>query len=152
MRKSTFGIALLLMFGGAFSVLAQSIDRTRGNQPLTAEPQAPRMANVEETAIRRKRNYPMQPPTIPHKIDDYQVDLNTNRCLSCHSRQRVEDSNAPMVSVTHYMDRDGNFLAAVTPRQYFCMQCHVPQTDARPLVENTFEDIDDILTRLRQQQ
>jgi cytochrome c-type protein NapB len=46
-----------------------------------------------------------------------------------------------MVSVTHYMDRDGNFLADVSPRRYFCNQCHVPQTTAKPLIKNTFEDV-----------
>ncbi|MGB1062590.1 MAG: nitrate reductase cytochrome c-type subunit, partial [Ketobacter sp.] len=68
-----------------------------------------------------------------------------NKCMSCHSRRRTGESQAPMVSVTHYMDRDGNFLADVSPRRYFCNQCHVEQTDARPLVENQFKDIDKIL-------
>jgi cytochrome c-type protein NapB len=87
----------------------------------------------------------MQPPTIPHKIDNYRVDLNSNKCLSCHSRRRTEESQAVMISVTHYMDRDGNFLAEVSPRRYFCEQCHVAQTDARPLVDNTFKDVDELL-------
>jgi cytochrome c-type protein NapB len=114
---------------------------------IEAESKAPRLATVENKDIKRKRNYPMQPPTIPHKIDGYQVDLNTNKCMSCHSRRRTEESQAPMVSVTHYMDREAQFLAEVSPRRYFCTQCHVPQTDARPLVDNTFEDVDSILER-----
>lgn len=109
---------------------------------------APAVPKTENKDLRRQRNYPMQAPTIPHKIDNYQVDRQANKCLSCHSRRRTEDSQAPMVSVTHYMDRDGNFLAEVSPRRYFCDQCHVPQTDARPLVDNTFIDVD---TMLRQQ-
>jgi cytochrome c-type protein NapB len=88
----------------------------------------------------------MQPPTIPHKIDSYRIDLNSNKCLSCHSRRRVEESQAVMISVTHYMDRDGNFLAEVSPRRYFCEQCHVIQTDAVPLVDNTFQDVDELLS------
>ncbi len=52
-----------------------------------------------------------------------------------------------MISITHYMDRDGQALAAVAPRRYFCVQCHVPQKDVQPLVGNTFEDIDKILQR-----
>ena len=40
------------------------------------------------------------------------------------------------MSVSHYMDRDGNFLAEISPRRYFCEQCHVVQFDAKPLVEN----------------
>ena len=38
-------------------------------------------------------------------------------------------------------DRDGQILADVTPRRYFCTACHVQQTDARPLVPNTFTDM-----------
>ena len=37
-------------------------------------------------------------------------------------------SPAPMASVANFMDRDGNFPAAVSPRRYFCDQCHVAQT------------------------
>ena len=100
---------------------------------------------MENKDIKRKRAYPMQPPTIPHKIDDYQLDLNVNKCLSCHSRRRSEDSQAPMISVTHYQDREGNFLADVSPRRYFCEQCHVIQTDSEPLLDNLFVDIDELL-------
>jgi cytochrome c-type protein NapB len=52
-----------------------------------------------------------------------------------------------MVSITHYQDRDGNFLADVAPRRYFCEQCHVPQVDAKPLVENTFQDVETLIKR-----
>jgi cytochrome c-type protein NapB len=112
---------------------------------LAEEGSPPPMANVENKSTKRKRNYPMQPPTIPHKIDGYQVDLRANKCLSCHSRSRSEESQAPMVSVTHFMDRDGNFLADVSPRRYFCEQCHVVQTDAKQAVESDFMDVDDLL-------
>ena len=110
-----------------------------------AEP--PRMPETENKDIKRVRNYPMQPPTIPHQIDNYIVDLNANKCLSCHSRSQTGESQAPMVSVTHFMDRDGNFLADVSPRRYFCSQCHVPQVDAQPLVGNDFEDVDSLLPK-----
>ncbi|MEQ8289544.1 MAG: nitrate reductase cytochrome c-type subunit [Gammaproteobacteria bacterium] len=112
---------------------------------LLVEPEAPRLEKEENKDLKRKRSYPMQPPTIPHKVAGYRVDLNSNKCLSCHSRRRVAETQAPMVSVTHYMDRDGNFLAEVSPRRYFCNQCHVPQMEVRPLVDNTFQDVDNIL-------
>ena len=76
---------------------------------------------------------------------DYQLDLNVNKCLSCHSRKQSENSQAPMISVTHYQDRDGNFLADVSPRRYFCEQCHVVQTESKTLVGNDFVDIDELL-------
>jgi cytochrome c-type protein NapB len=124
-------------------------DSMRGPTPILEEPKPPELGNAENKDIRRRRSYPMQPPTIPHRIDSYQVDLNTNKCLSCHSRRRTEESQAPMVSVTHYMDRQGNFLAEISPRRYFCDACHVVQMEAKPLVENTFQDVDAILQRGR---
>ena len=50
-----------------------------------------------------------------------------------------------MISVTHFMDRDGNFLAEISPRRYFCNQCHVNQTETRDVLENEFKDMDELL-------
>lgn len=136
---------LLMLTSAAPASAADNIATLRGNASLTEEGEAPAMAKPESTDVKRKRNYPMQPPVIPHNVQGYQVDMKVNKCLSCHARKRAEDSQAPMISVTHYMDRDGNFLADVSPRRYFCFQCHVEQTNAKPLVNNTFKDIDDIL-------
>lgn len=108
---------------------------------LTPAPPFPRWI-VDD--VRRMRAYPEQPPVIPHSIEGYQVTLNANRCMSCHSRQFVEGSGAPMISITHFMDREGQMLAGVSPRRYFCNTCHVPQADVPPLVENTFTDMLDI--------
>ena len=81
------------------TTVAQNIATTR-NAAIDVEPEPAKMSRVENRDIKRKRAYPMQPPTIPHKTDDYQVDLNVNKCMSCHSRRRSEDSQAPMISVT----------------------------------------------------
>ena len=74
------------------------------------------------------------------------MDKNGNKCLSCHARSRVGESGAPMISITHFMDRDGQFLAAVSPRRYFCNQCHVPQTMAAVPLGNDFVDVDTLLS------
>jgi cytochrome c-type protein NapB len=94
--------------------------------------------------LTRMRAYPEQPPVIPHSIDGYQLSVNANRCLSCHKREFTQDSGAPMISVTHYMTREGQMLADVSPRRYFCTACHVPQADTRPLVPNTFQDMSEM--------
>lgn len=123
----------------------RSLDALRRGAPLTAEPAAAPMARVENTDLRRQRNWPDQPPTIPHSIDGYQLDRNANRCLLCHARANASTFQAPMVSVTHFMDRDGQMLAQVSARRYFCNQCHVVQTDAKPLVASDFIDVDHVL-------
>lgn len=122
-----------------------SIDPMRRGEPLTSEPTPAPMARVENADRRRQRAWPEQPPTIPHSIDGYQVDMNANRCLLCHARANAETFQAPMVSVTHFMDRDSQVLAQISARRYFCTQCHVVQTDARLLVDNTFVDVDTML-------
>ncbi len=147
--------ALRLAFGGAalggalvFAVGAFSADGvpdivprvTGAAQPMQEIP-APPLARPITDDKRKMRNYPEQPPIIPHSIQGYQLSLSTNRCLDCHRRQFTEGSGAPMISVTHFMDRDHQVLADVTPRRYFCTACHVPQSDATPLVPNTFEDM-----------
>jgi cytochrome c-type protein NapB len=129
------------------AVLAADAPRLRGPAPFTQDTPAPPIAAEITDDKRKLRNYPDQPPVIPHSIRDYQVDLNVNKCLTCHSRQAVETSQAPMISVTHFMDRNGQFLAAPSPRRYFCTACHVPQTTANPLVENQFVDVDTLIKR-----
>lgn len=146
MMKPLFLILLLMPFLAVVEkALAEQNLATLRSAEIIVEPDAPRMGNEENKNLKRKRNYPMQPPTIPHKTASYRIDLNSNKCLACHSRRQVDESQAPMVSVTHYMDREGNFLAEVSPRRYFCNQCHVPQNEVKPLVENIFQDIDEIL-------
>ncbi|WP_222615712.1 nitrate reductase cytochrome c-type subunit [Dyella telluris] len=125
---------------------ADQIDAIRRGAAINQEIAPPLMAHVENTDVKRNRAYPMQPPTIPHSIDNYQIDKNSNRCLLCHSRANADKFQAPPVSVTHYMDRNDQFLATISPRRYFCNQCHVVQTDAKTLVANNFKDIDTILS------
>lgn len=145
-RVIALAIFALCTLAAPISGMAEdNVATLRGNAALNQQGEPPLIAKPMKDDVKRHRNYPMQPPVIPHNIQGYQVDLKVNKCLSCHARKRAEDAQAPMISVTHYMDRDGNFLADISPRRYFCNQCHVEQTDARPLVENTFKDIDKIL-------
>lgn len=138
--------SFLLTFGQATAQNEnKDVATLRDHTSIETQAKPDSMPKVMNDDVKQTRNYPMQPPLIPHKIRDYQVDLNVNKCLSCHSRTRTEDSQAPMISVTHFMDRDGNFLAEVSPRRYFCSQCHVTQTDAKPLVSNTFTDMEKLM-------
>ena len=148
MRKLAIALLLSLLAGGSSSLLAQGLTSAlRGPTPLNDENAAPPMTPMRNTAEREVRNYPEQPPVIPHSIDGYQIDLNSNKCLSCHARARTGESQAPMVSITHFMDRDGQFLASISPRRFFCTECHVPQNVANPPVSNDFVDIDTMLSQ-----
>jgi len=131
----------------ATGLAAQTQSALRGSTPLDTEGPAAPMTSLRNNSEREVRNYPEQPPLIPHTTDGYQVDLNGNKCLSCHARARTGESQAPMLSITHFMDRDNQVLAAVSPRRFFCTQCHVPQHEVKVPVENTFIDVDTLLNR-----
>jgi cytochrome c-type protein NapB len=131
----------------AIPALSQDAPRLTGQTPPMAEVPAPPVPKWVTDDVRQMRAYPEQPPVIPHSIEGYQLSVNTNRCLSCHKREFTQGSGAPMISVTHYMDRAGQMLADVSPRRYFCTACHVPQADVAPLVPNTFRDMSELGAR-----
>ena len=85
------------------------------------------------------RTFSTQPPVIPHAIEGIDtVTLQDNSCLMCHGPQNYKTMTAPKVSDSHFKDRDGKMLAEVSSARHQCTACHVPQADAKPLVENTF--------------
>jgi len=140
-------LLMAMLFIGA-NALAQH-DPLRPSASFEQEPKTAPMVNAENNDRKRVRSYAMQPPTIPHKTDNYQVDKNANKCMSCHARTRVGETQATPISITHYQDRDGTFLADVSPRRYFCEQCHVVQMQAEPVVKNRFRDVESIIKKTK---
>ena len=151
-RRSLFPVILICLTFGILMVgpagAAEPVATLRMTD-LSASPKAPAMPPVENKDLRRMRNYPEQPPTIPHKTRGYQIDLNGNKCLTCHSRKTAAEAQAPMVSVTHFMDGEGQVRAFVTGRRYFCNQCHVPQLETKPLIGTSFEEVESVVKRTR---
>jgi len=113
----------------------------RGETILTQEPGAPVLKTWERDRGPIPRSYVQQPPLIPHAIEGYRINQKFNKCLTCHSWANYQESGATKISQTHFEDRDKHVLSNVSARRYFCTQCHVPQVDAPPLVENTFEPV-----------
>jgi len=85
------------------------------------------------------RDFVQQPPLIPHTIEGYIVSKEFNKCMDCHAWSRASEVKATKISITHFKSREGAEMSSVSPNRYFCNQCHVSQTDAKPLVENTFK-------------
>jgi len=86
------------------------------------------------------RNYPQQPPLVPHDIEDFSINQDGNDCLSCHN-WNSEMPGATKIAVSHFLTRDNQALANISPRRYFCTQCHVPQKDAPALIRNMFRSL-----------
>jgi cytochrome c-type protein NapB len=116
----------------------------RGQVEVSTINKSEQLKRVQRDQQTIDRNYVQQPPLVPHTTRGYQVNLNANKCLSCHSFKNAGEMGATKISVTHYEARDGTTLSDVSPRRYFCLQCHVTQADAKPLVENTFQPVDSL--------
>jgi cytochrome c-type protein NapB len=85
------------------------------------------------------RTFAEQPPVIPHAVDNFdEINLEGNQCMDCHSPAKYKEKNAPKVGDSHFLDREGKKLADIAMLRHNCTQCHVPQVDAPPLVENRF--------------
>jgi cytochrome c-type protein NapB len=145
-QRTALAVAVFTLLAGtaALAQMFSSPPQLLGPQPAMQAISAPPLPKWVVDDVRQMRAFPDQPPLIPHSIEGYQLSVNTNRCLTCHKREFTMGSGAPMISVTHYMTREGQMLADVSPRRYFCTACHVPQADIRPLVENSFVDMSEL--------
>lgn len=108
--------------------------------PLTDSSAAPDVTKQSVPAGGFERAYRQQPPLIPHRVEGYQITTENNACTGCHDWPGNTRVNAPKISETHYVDRQGVRLDKIAGTRYFCQQCHVPQADAKPLVGNIFQN------------
>lgn len=99
-------------------------------------------------------SYPTAPPLIPHSIAGFTpITLKNNMCMGCHNQPAnigkppAKGQPVPMPASHYETGAYGKPDAGLKPvklgdkvssSRYVCVQCHRPQTNAQPLVENTF--------------
>ncbi|MEA3275548.1 MAG: nitrate reductase cytochrome c-type subunit [Pseudomonadota bacterium] len=137
--KKTLVILVAAMAASAFTTGAMAeVQSLRGAdlEQMSAKPERMKLMTVEGGI---ERSYKEQPPMVPHEVDKYEVNLKLNGCMKCHSPETYEKEKSPVIGESHFLDRDGNKLDRLSSRRYFCNQCHAPQLDGQPLVENQFQ-------------
>jgi len=121
---------------------SSSVQTLRGADAAASDQapvERPYAGQAPGTQKRIARTFSNQPPLIPHTIEGVDtLTLEENACLSCHGPENYKLINAPKPSDSHFRDRDGKTLPDVSAARRQCMTCHVPQADAKPMVENTF--------------
>nr|WP_233707048.1 nitrate reductase cytochrome c-type subunit [Helicobacter equorum] len=88
-----------------------------------------------------ERSFENAPPLIPHDIEGMlPITQQDNTCLGCHDREIAEGVGATPVPTSHIYDLRTmkQVESGVADARYNCTQCHVPQAQTKPLVENTF--------------
>jgi cytochrome c-type protein NapB len=114
----------------------------RGAQEVPVTTSAPEELRYKRDKENIPRTFEEQPPLVPHLNEKYTINLKENKCLDCHVKQPGKDeARSVPVPESHYVDRQGNKLDHPAASRHFCTQCHVPQVDAKPLVESRFQSV-----------
>ncbi len=118
------------------------------NAPLTVNTVPPPVEFPKTPPGQSKRfarAYENAPPMIPHSVEGLlPITKDNNACLNCHDPKVAKSVGATPMSPTHFMDffqlEKGKVvkLDKLDPARWNCSQCHAPQANAKPLVQNTF--------------
>lgn len=90
-----------------------------------------------------ERTFEGQPPLIPHSIANYdEITVTENPCMECHISNDFKGKRMPRVSDSHLTapPTAEKPEPVLSMNRWQCNSCHVPQVDAKPLVENSFQD------------
>lgn len=93
------------------------------------------------------RSFPQAPPQIPHSVEGLlPINASANSCKGCHDQpgrigtEKMKGLPTPMPA-SHYTDlrrAPDQVTGKMIGARYICTQCHAPQADVKPLVENKF--------------
>lgn len=87
-----------------------------------------------------QRTFLQQPPLVPHKVEGFDDITNEdNVCLDCHIHKEVRGQKIPQVKESHLVKPVNPAAPELHKSRWQCNSCHVPQIDAKPLVENVFK-------------
>jgi len=139
MKKLSIVVLLLISSSLAWAGAAKVVS-LRGDVALDAPSVTTTAKEWSVDNGKIAREYVQQPPLVPHDIEDFSINQEGNDCLSCHN-WNSEMPGATKVGISHFLTRDNHALANISPRRYFCTQCHVPQKDTKPLVSNMFKSL-----------
>lgn len=87
------------------------------------------------------RGFKQDPPLIPHSVEGYEeITASQNACLDCHISDEFRGKKMPKVGESHLLKAaNAQSEPTLNMLRWQCNSCHVPQTDAKPLVENLFK-------------
>lgn len=83
------------------------------------------------------RTFIGQPPLVPHTVEQYAITPEENACLDCHLTKEIRGQKVPQMGESHFV-RGQAAKQVVSMDRFQCDTCHVPQVDAKPLVDNKF--------------
>lgn len=122
-----------------------SVTSLRGTDVAAADPAADPARYTEAMpgtgSALIARTFTGQPPLIPHTMGNYEeISFEENPCLDCHITDEFKGKPMPKMGASHFVkgvkDKAGD--PVVDMARWQCNSCHVPQANAKPLVDNSF--------------
>ena len=142
--KTTLKISLaaLLSVAACWSA-AQTVSAMRGSE-VPAVDKAPEiqpyLGSKPGGHALIPRTFQQQPPLVPHKVEGFDdITSEDNVCLDCHIHKEVRGQKIPQVKESHLVKPVNPDAPEINKARWQCNSCHVPQIDAKPLVENVFK-------------
>lgn len=87
------------------------------------------------------RTFVGQPPLVPHTTEKYEpITVDENACLECHISDELRGKKMPKMGTSHFSTtfKEADGSPSLEMSRFQCNSCHVPQVDAKPLVDNMF--------------
>lgn len=152
--KNSLRFALVALATSAFSLAATppALSAESGVKSLRgADAQVSDQAPEEKIQLGKRpgsqkpiaRSFEQQPPVIPHATENFdEITLEENQCLTCHGPEKYKEKKSPKIGDSHFRNQQtGEIMKQMSYARHNCMQCHVPQVDTPPLVDNTFQAV-----------
>lgn len=134
-------LALVMMAIAGVAMANNGVEPVGSTIDKSVENVTPAFVNMPKDVGNIPTTFPGQPPLIPHSIRGLQITGNVNQCLGCHGLDAFKVTGAPRLPESHFKDRTGAMHENESPRRYFCLQCHVPQAEVNPIIQNKFDSI-----------
>ena len=146
MKKTTTIIVLAVLCSAVFGCVGvQQFQTIRGADVPTADQVPQDLAYQGKRPGELKlieRTFEGQPPLIPHSIANYEeITVTENPCIECHISDDFKGKKMPRVSNSHLVAAPtaAKPELVLSMSRWQCNSCHVPQVDAKPLVDNSFQ-------------
>lgn len=87
------------------------------------------------------RTFIGQPPMVPHTVEKYvPLTIEENACMECHQTAEIRGQKIPQIGQSHFSKtvKTKAGKPALEMSRFQCDTCHVPQVDAKELVDSKF--------------
>ncbi len=87
------------------------------------------------------RTFVGQPPMVPHTVEQYvPLTMDENACMECHQTEEIRGQKIPQIGTSHFSPtvKTKTGKPALEMSRFQCDSCHVPQVDAKELVDSKF--------------